>query len=98
MIIESIFDSGANISCVSLEIVNKLKIPIWKFKNEKLKYSTISNIHQYLGHVTVNLNIGNVTEKVNLSVLENPKYNSIIGLDLINKFKLSLNEEYQVFQ
>jgi hypothetical protein len=31
-------------------------------------------------------------------VINNSKYESLIGLDLANRFNLSLNENYQVFQ
>ena len=52
-IIEGIFDSGANISCVSLNVIQKLNIPIWKYKNEKLNFKTITNTEMYLCHSRV---------------------------------------------
>jgi hypothetical protein len=95
-IFECIYDSGANISCVSLDVVKQLKLNI--FNDRNLKFSTINQTHLHLGQINVNLTIGYKTKNVNLIVIENSKYESLIGLDLINKFGLSLNEDYQVFQ
>jgi len=75
-IFECIYDSGANISCVSLDVIKQLKLNIFKGKN--LKFSTINKTHPYLGQVNVNLTIGYKTKNVNLIVIENSKYESLI--------------------
>ncbi len=42
--------------------------------------------------------MGSITEKCDLIVIKNSNYNLILGLDLINKFKLKLLENYTIFQ
>lgn len=97
-IIETVFDSGSNISCVSYKFIKQLNLKIWKYKNENLNFKTVSNTQTYLGRVTINLTIGLITEKCNLIVIKDSNQSLVLGLDLINKFKLKILQNYKIFQ
>jgi hypothetical protein len=79
-------------------LVKKLDLKIFKYKNEKLTFNTISNTNSYLGRVSVNLTVGSINEKCILIVLKNSFHDLVLGLDLINKFKLKMLENYKIFQ
>jgi hypothetical protein len=97
-VIQTIYDSGANISCINYSLIKKLNLKIFKYKNEKLTFNTISNTNSYLGRISVKLTIGSISEKCILIVLKNSFHDLVLGLDLINKFKLKMLENYKVFQ
>ncbi len=97
-VIQTIYDSGANISCINYSLVKKLNLKIFKYKNEKLTFNTISNTNSYLGRVSANLTVGSISEKCILIVLKNSFHDLVLGLDLINKFKLKMLENYKIFQ
>ncbi len=63
-----------------------------------MTFNTISNTNSYLGRVSVNLTVGSINEKCILIVLKNSFHDLVLGLDLINKFKLKMLENYKIFQ
>jgi hypothetical protein len=97
-VVQTIYDSGANISCINYSLLDKLKLKVFKYKNEKLTFNTINNTNSYLGRVSVCLTIGSITEKCVLIVIKNSFHDLVLGLDLINKFKLKMLENYKIFQ
>jgi hypothetical protein len=78
-IIETVFDSGSNISCVSYKFIKQLNLKIWKYKNENLSFKTVSNTQTYLGRVTINLTIGLITEKCDLIVIKDSNHSLVLG-------------------
>ena len=96
--VNSILDSGANVSCNRFEFFKKLGIDAWKYKHENLDLNAVNKTNKCLGRCSVNMTIGLITIKVNLLTINNLHHNLIIGLDLFKPFSLSLTVNLKIFQ
>ena len=97
-IIESVYDTAANVSYISKELAKEHRLNCWKFKRENLSAFTINNSIECLGRVTVNIQIGEISKQVILYVIDNSNYSLILGLDLIKIFKLNCSNDLRIFQ
>jgi len=91
-----IYDSGSNVSLVNSRLI--------KFKNEKTKdvksanLTTINGVKKTNGMVTIKIKIFEIEKQVNIFVIdsENFKYDFLLGLNMIKKFKLIQNENLEI--
>ena len=63
-----------------------------------MKIKTIFENKNCLGLTETNITIGNICLNNKLYVIENSNQELIIGLDIIRKFQLKMNENFQIFQ
>lgn len=95
--IPAIYDPGSNISLINAKLINV------KTKNgykKKTNLRTINGVHETDGMVKLKIKILNIEKYVNVFIInnENFKYNFLIGLDCIQKFKLIQNERLEIEQ
>ncbi|XP_074603951.1 uncharacterized protein LOC141857357 [Brevipalpus obovatus] len=90
-----VYDSGAYISLISLELIDEL---ILKFDKKLIKIQGIQNEMVCLGLAEIPLTIGLITSNCVLHVMKNPNFSVLIGLDVIKNFQLSLDKNYKIFQ
>lgn len=88
-------DSGANVSLISSDLVNKLKL---SYKREKIKIQGIRNEIICLGLIKIPLTIGAITYGCVFHVMDNPSFPAILGLDMMKHFHLSFDENYKISQ
>ena len=95
---KALYDSGANISIISLHFLKTLKHRLYAPKS--LIYSTMSGEDKVCGVTYLNTKIFNISKRVRYFVIDkrNYKYDLLLGLDLIRDFRLCQNSELQVFQ
>lgn len=95
--IPAIYDPGSNVSLINAKLINV------KTKNgykKKTNLRTINGVHETDGMVKLKIKILNIEKYVNVFIInnENFKYNFLIGLDCIQKFKLIQNERLEIEQ
>lgn len=95
--IPAIYDPGSNVSLINAKLINV------KTKNgykKKTNLRTINGVHETDGMVKLKMKILNIEKYVNVFIInnENFKYNFLIGLDCIQKFKLIQNERLEIEQ
>ena len=92
------FDTGANVSIIDLKLVKTLNLKIFSKPNDSLDYTTIDSTNKCLGLVSINITLGIITQKCDLYVLQSRVHEILIGLDLIELFKLKMNENFKIYQ
>lgn len=92
-----IYDSGSNVSLINSRLLSLKKIPI---HNKKAGLKTINGVKKSIGMVTLKLKIFEIEKQVDIFVIdeENFDYNFLVGLDCIQKFKLTQNENLEIMQ
>lgn len=98
MQIFGIYDSGSNVSLINSKLL--------KLKENKLDNSnnanliTINGVTKTSGLTTIKIKIFQIEEKVDVYIIdkENFQYDFLIGLDIIEKFKLIQNENVTISQ
>ena len=96
-IIYAILDSGANISIISSNLANSFN----KFKiiyPDSSEFKTINNNDKCLGLIDLPITIGEMRKTQNFHIIDNCNYDILLGLDIIQNFKLSINSELRVNQ
>ena len=95
--LNAIYDPGSTISLINEDILKKLKIIF--FKNRKL-LSTINGHSFSAGRAFLRVRIGNIISYIDFHVVKdkNFKYQLLLGLDAIRRFKLLQNENLDIFQ
>ena len=103
ILLRCIFDTGANLSCITLSLLDSLglsKYIKWApiKPNERIK--TYTGDSSYLGKATLNITIGLLSSDVELHVFEKSNHpdDLLIGLDLIYLFRLGLDPNMKVYQ
>ena len=96
-VINAIFDSGANISIIDFQLANELQILNFS-DNQITTFNTINNESHCLGLVNIPIKIGEITLISEFYVLQNSRYNILIGLNLIKNFKLKMSENLRIYQ
>ena len=95
--IPAIYDPGSNVSLINSKLV-KLKS---KDNNiEKTNLRTINGGYKTDGLIKIKIKIMNIEDHINVFIInnENFKYNFLLGLDCIKKFKLIQNEKLEIEQ
>lgn len=87
--IKAFLDTGANITCVSKSIFNKLSLQI--IKNSSIPIRQLNSNTKSLGRVKINLKIGNIEKRIEAHVIQNLESDLLLGLDSAQLFNLSLN-------
>lgn len=92
-----IYDSGSNVSVINSRLLSFKNIPTY---NKKAGLKTINGVKKSIGMVTLKLKIFDIENKVDVFVIdeENFDYNFLVGLDCIQKFKLTQNENLEIMQ
>lgn len=95
---KGIYDSGSNISIISKNLLDFLKIKDFKFSNESFKM--VSGYGKICGIAKIKVKIFNKTKKVFIFVLDSKyfNYDMLIGLDLIKEFCLCQDANLNIFQ
>ena len=98
--LSALYDPGANISIISLDTVNKigniLIHAIDETGNNLCK--TMSGEARLIGLIKIDITIFNLTCPVWLFVMNTLDHELVIGLDLIQKFRLNQDYKLNVFQ
>ena len=89
------YDSGSNVSLINSKL---LKIEYRKMNN--IKNANLRTIKKTNGLTNIKIKIYEIEEKVDIYIIdeENFKYDFLIGLDIIKKFKLIQNEHLKITQ
>lgn len=92
-----IYDSGSNVSLISSRLLSLKKIPP-NDNNAGLK--TINGVKKSVGIVTLKIKIFDIEELMNIFVIDenNFDYDFLVGLDIIQKFNLTQNENLDITQ
>ena len=93
-----IYDSGSNVSLINSKLI---KLKNKKPKEEKnANLTTINGVKKTNGMVTIKTKIFEIEKQINIFVIdsENFKYDFLIGLDMIKKFKLIQNKKLEITQ
>lgn len=93
----AIYDGGSNVSLIREDILQKLKVNFFKDKN---LLKTISGKSFSKGRAFLKVKIGKIINFIDFYVIknENFKFQMLIGLDAIKKFKLLQDENLDIFQ
>jgi len=92
-----IYDSGSNVSIINYKLL-RLKQGKNNLNNENL--ITINGVKKSSGLANLKIRIFDIEEKTNVVIVdeENFKYDFLIGLDMITKFKLCQDENLNITQ
>jgi len=93
-----IYDSGSNVSLLNSKLLSK---PKKRVKNTKgVSLTTINGAKSADGIVTIKIKIFEIEENMDVFVVDkkNFKYDFLIGLDCIKKFRLIQNERLEITQ
>lgn len=95
--VSAIYDSGSNVSLINSKFV------YLKPKNDNMQKTslrTINGVYKTNGMIQMKAKILNIEEYINVFIInnENFKYDFLMGLDCIKKFKLIQNEKLEIEQ
>lgn len=96
MTVAAIYDPGSNVTLINSKLVH-LKCN----KNEKkTNLRTINGVYKTNGLIKIKAKILNMEDYINVFIMdsENFKYDFLIGLDCIKKFRLIQNEKLEIEQ
>lgn len=93
----AIFDTGANVSLINHNFITKHNISFVPSSHEDV-FNTPSGNGVILGRTFLKMSIGVLEYKVKLYVSSNMSHDILIGLNIIHKFRLCLNEKLQIVQ
>ena len=93
-----IYDTGANVSVINSKLVRLQNTKNDDKQNATLK--TINGVNKTDGMITIIAKIFDIEEEIDIFIVNNESFNNdlIIGLDLIEKFKLIQDEKLRVTQ
>lgn len=96
--VSAIYDSGSNVSLINSKLIHSKS----KRNNtmHKANLRTINGVKQTDGRITLKTKILNIEKDIDVFIVnnENFKYDFLIGLDCIKKFKLIQNENLEIEQ
>lgn len=97
MKIKGIYDSGSNVSLINSKIT-KLKSKEKNYSNTELQ--TINGVKKTKGMIAIKIKIFGMEKEMYVHVIdkENFDYDFLIGLDIIEQFKLIQNEDLKITQ
>lgn len=97
MKIKGIYDSGSNVSLINSKIT-KLKSKEKNYSNTELQ--TINGVKKTKGMIAIKIKIFEMEKEMYVHVIdkENFNYDFLIGLDIIEQFKLVQNEDLKITQ
>lgn len=92
------YDSGSNISVIHPKLLDKLNVKIWRLNN--CKFKMVSGHGKILGITKIKVKIFDVTKFVYVFVLDSKDstHDFIVGLDLIQEFRLRQDENLFISQ
>lgn len=95
--IYGVYDSGSNVSLINSKL---LKLKTKKNSLNEKKLVTISGVKKTSGLINIKIKIFEKEENVDVYIIDDPnfRYDFLIGLDIIKKYKLIQNEELKITQ
>ena len=95
--VKAVYDSGSNVNLVNFELIKKLKAKIFQ---EKRIFKTLGGMNFTQGRAKLHLRINRIEEEIDVYVVRNNffSYDLLLGLDAIKKFRLSQDENLNIFQ
>lgn len=98
MEILGIYDSGSNVSLINSKLLKLNKNQVSNINNANLR--TINGVKKSSGLTTIKIKIFEIEKTVNVYIIdkEDFKYDFLIGLDMIEKFKLIQNDNLKITQ
>lgn len=94
----AVYDSGANVSIINYDTVEKLKL------NKKIsgvnKLNTFAGTTNTLGAINLKTKIFNITNTICFYIVKSDSFHDdiLLGLDAIKEFKLCQDENLKIFQ
>ena len=94
------YDTASNVELINEDVLKRLKIQFFKDRRLQKKLNSIGGKTFSLGRAFLKIRIGNISSYVDFQVMKNDnfKYQLLIGLDTIKKFKLLQDENLDIFQ
>ena len=96
-IVNAIFDSGANISIISYNLIKNFNLTS-SIEQDDSNFNTINNKQKCFGRIDIPITIGDNCEIHCFTVIQKCNFNLLLGLDIIQKFHLSLSSDLRVYQ
>lgn len=95
---KAVYDSGSNISVISKNLFDFLKVKLMECQNPSFKM--VSGYGKIYGITFVKIKIFKETRRVPVFVLDNPDldFKFLLGLDLIHKFSLGQDPDLKIYQ
>lgn len=92
--IVGIYDAGANVSLINSKLV-KVKT---KAKTENTGLLTINGVKNTKGMINIKIKIFEIEKYVDVYLVDDLEYDFLIGLDMIQQFKLIQDENLKITQ
>ena len=94
---DAIYDTGSNVSLINEKLVRILKK---KSEKDEQVFKTINGANFTKNRVSLMLEIGDISRKVNLYTVKNDhfEYGVLLGLDNIKAFSLIQDENLNIYQ
>ncbi|KAF5293249.1 hypothetical protein FQA39_LY13648 [Lamprigera yunnana] len=92
-----IYDSRSNIILINSKITKNVKDKMWK--NEQT-FKTISGVQKCYNKIKLSMRIHKIEQEVDAHVIKNDNfsYHILLGLDVIQKFRLMQDDYLNIFQ
>ena len=96
----AVYDTASNTELINEDVLKKLKIQFFKDKRLQRKLNSIGGQTFSLGRAFLKVKIGSISSYIDFQVMKNDnfKYQLLIGLDTIKKFKLLQDENLNILQ
>lgn len=97
MEIDGVYDSGSNVSLINSKL---LKIRSKRNGQNEESIVTINGVKKTSGSTNLKIKIFDIEENVDVYIMDEPnfRYDFLIGLDIIKKYKLIQNEDLKISQ
>ena len=94
---KAVYDSGSNSTLVNERVVKQL---CSKFKNSKHVINSLSGKNFTLGRALLKVKIGRIESYITFYIMKKDefKYDVLLGLDAIKKFKLIQSDDLNIYQ
>lgn len=97
MEIDGVYDSGSNVSLINSKL---LKIRSKRNGQNEENLVTINGVKKTSGSTNLKIKIFDIEENIDVYIIDEPnfRYDFLIGLDIIKKYKLVQNEDLTISQ
>ena len=95
--VQGVYDTGSNATLVNYDLVKRIKA---KLIEHKSVFKTLSGVNFTRSRAKLYMKINNIEEVMDVYVVRNNHFafDLLLGLDAIKKFRLSQDENFNIFQ